>query len=88
MRMRRAQPTLFTNAGAFSTLSAMATGVSADLTATNHYVFAVYNGTQDINNNGIADDHGAGVLAYGDNGGITSVLMLPGVGSVTPTDLA
>ena len=58
-------------------------------TGTHKYVFAVYNGTEDINHNGVADDHGSGVLAWDDNGsGISSVLMLPGVTTLAPTDLS
>ena len=50
---------------------------------------AVYDGTQDINHNGIADDHGAGILAWDDNGtGVTSVLMLTGVTTLAANDLA
>ena len=84
-----ASATNFTDAGSFDTLAAMDTAVNAALDGTHHYVFAVYNGTEDINHNGVADDHGAGVLAWdGTGAGITSVLMLPGTTALTPTDLA
>ena len=52
-------------------------------------MFAVYNGTEDINHNGVADDHGSGILAWDDNGtGVTSVLMLTGVTTLAANDLA
>ncbi len=79
----------FTNAGSFNSLGSMDAVVNKDLDGTHRYVFAVYNGNDDINHNGIADDRGAGVLAYDHDGnGTTAVLMLPGVTSLTPSDLA
>ena len=60
-------------------------------TGTHKYVFAVYNGTEDINHNGAPDDAGQGVLAYDNfNGvnGISAVLYMPGVTTLTPNDLA
>jgi len=84
-----ADATNFINAGHFDSLAALDATVNADLDGTHKYVFAVYDGTQDINHNGIADDHGAGILAWDDNGtGITSVLMLPGVATLAANDLA
>jgi len=84
-----ADATNFTDAGSFSSLTALNAGLDAALDGTHKYVFAVYNGTEDINHNGVADDHGSGVLAWDDNGsGISSVLMLPGVTTLAPTDLS
>ena len=84
-----ADATNFTDAGSFSSLTALNAGLDAALDGTHKYVFAVYNGTEDINHNGVADDHGSGVLAWDDNGsGISSVLMLPGVTTLTPSDLS
>lgn len=84
-----ADSTNFTDAGSFNTLADLNAGLNAALDGTHKYVFAVYTGTEDINGNGIADDHNAGVLAYDDNGaGMTSVLMLPGVTHLTPTNIA
>src|SRR5205814_10431994 len=76
-------------AGSFATLDAMNAAVDTALDGTHKYVFAVYNGTEDINGNGLADDHGSGILAWDDDGvGITSVLMLPGTTTLTPPDLS
>jgi hypothetical protein len=84
-----ADATNFTDAGSFTSLDSLNAGVNAALDGTHKYVFAVYNGTEDINHNGVADDHGSGVLAWDDNGsGITSVLMLPGVTTLTASDLS
>ncbi len=84
-----ADATNFTDAGSFSSLAALNAGLAAALDGTHKYVFAAYNGTEDINHNGIADDHGSGVLAWDNNGiGITSVLMLPGVTTLTASDLS
>jgi hypothetical protein len=84
-----ADATNFTDAGSFNTLGAMNAAVDTALDGTHKYVFAVYNGTEDINGNGLADDHGSGVLAWDNDGsGVTSVLMLPGVTTLTPTDIA
>jgi hypothetical protein len=84
-----ANATNFTNAGSFSSLDALNAGLNTALDGTHKYVFAVYTGTEDINHNGIADDHNAGIVAFDDNGtGITSVLMLPGVTALTASDLA
>lgn len=83
-----ADATNFTDAGRFSSLDALNAALDNDLNGTHKYVFAVYDGTQDINHNGVADDQGAGVLAWDDNGsGVTSVLMLPGVATLTADDL-
>src|SRR5207237_7549684 len=49
-----ADATNFTNAGPFSSLDALNAGLDAALDGTHKYVFAVYDGTQDINHNGIA----------------------------------
>ena len=74
---------------AFDSLTSLNAGLDAALDGTHKYVFAVYDGTQDINHNGIADDHGAGILAWDDNGtGVTSVLMLTGVTTLAANDLA
>jgi hypothetical protein len=79
----------FTDAGSFTTLAAMDAAVNAALDGTHDYVFAVYNGTEDLNHNGTADDSGSGVLVFdGDGSGMTSVLMLPGVTTLNPQDLA
>src|SRR5258706_5659401 len=84
-----ADATNFTDAGSFTSLDSLNAGVNAALDGTHKYVFATYNGTEDINHNGVADDHGSGVLAWDDNGiGITSVLMLPGVTTLTASDLS
>jgi hypothetical protein len=84
-----ADSTNFTNAGTFNSLTALDAALNADLDGTHKYVFAVYNGTEDINHNGVADDHGAGILAWDDNGtGISSVLMLAGVTSLGASDIA
>jgi len=84
-----ADATNFSSAGSFDSLTALNAGLDAALDGTHKYVFAVYNGTEDINRNGVADDHGSGVLAWDDNGaGVTSVLMLPGVTTLTPNDLS
>jgi hypothetical protein len=84
-----ADSTNFTNAGSFSSLSALNAALNTDLDGTHKYVFAVYTGNEDINHNGIADDHNAGIVAFDDNGaGVTSVLMLPGVTALAATDLA
>ncbi len=84
-----ADATNFTDAGSFNSLAALNTGLDAALDGTHKYVFAVYNGTEDINHNGIADDHNAGILAWDDNGtGVSSVLVLPGVTALAATDLA
>jgi hypothetical protein len=84
-----ADQTNFTNAGSFTSLTALNAGLDTALDGTHKYVFAVYNGTEDINHNGVADDHGSGILAWDDNGvGITSVLMLPGVTALTASDLS
>jgi hypothetical protein len=84
-----ADATNFTDAGSFNTLAAMNAAVDTALDGTHKYVFAVYNGTEDINHNGLADDHGSGVLAWDNDGsGVTSVLMLPGTTTLTPTDIA
>jgi hypothetical protein len=83
-----ADATNFTNAGSFTTLEAMNAAVDTALDGIHKYVFAVYNGTADINRNGLADDQGSGVLAWDDDGiGVTSVLMLPGITTLTPIDL-
>ncbi|HET7362446.1 MAG TPA: hypothetical protein VFJ70_02620, partial [Burkholderiales bacterium] len=84
-----ADDTNFANAGSFDSLTALNAGLDAALDGTHKYVFAVYNGTEDINHNGVADDHGAGILAWDDNGtGITSALMLPGVTALAASDIA
>ena len=84
-----ADATNFTDAGSFSSLAALNAGLDAALDGTHKYVFAAYSGSEDINHNGVADDHGSGVLAWDDNGaGITSVLMLPGVTTLTASDLS
>jgi hypothetical protein len=84
-----ANTTNFTDAGSFTSLTALDAALTADLDGTHKYVFAVYNGTEDINHNGVADDHGAGILAWSDHGhSITSVLMLPGVATLAAHDLS
>ncbi|MBV8030817.1 MAG: hypothetical protein JO035_04860 [Betaproteobacteria bacterium] len=84
-----ADGTNFTDAGSFDTLAALNAGLNAALDGTHKYVFAVYTGTEDINANGVADDHNAGVLAYSDSGnGMTSVLMLPGITHLTPANIS
>jgi hypothetical protein len=82
-----ADATNFTNAGSFGSLTALNDGLNLQLDGTHKYVFAVYNGTGDINGDGVSDA-GSGVLAWDDDGsGITSVLMLPGTPTLTPNDL-
>ena len=84
-----ADATNFSNAGSFNSVADLNAGLNAALDGTHKYVFAVYNGTEDINHNGVADDHGAGILAWDDNGtGVTSVLMLTGVTTLAANDLA
>jgi hypothetical protein len=84
-----ATATNFANAGHFGSLDALNAGLNNALDGTVKYVFAVYDGTEDINHNGIADDHNAGVLAWDDNGtGITSVLVLPGVTTLAANNLS
>ena len=84
-----ADNTNFTNAGSFGSLDALNTALNADLDGTHKYVFAVYTGSEDINHNGLADDHNSGVLAWDDNGtGMSSVLMLPGVTALAASDIA
>ncbi len=84
-----ATDTNFANAGHFGSLDALNAGLNTALDGTVKYVFAVYDGTEDINHNGIADDHNAGVLAWDDNGtGITSVLVLPGVTTLAANNLS
>jgi hypothetical protein len=79
----------FESLGHFGSLDALNTGLNSALDGTVKYVFAVYDGTEDINHNGVADDHNAGVLAWDDNGtGISSVLILPGVTSLAASDLS
>jgi hypothetical protein len=79
----------FQDAGHFTTLATLEAGLNQALDADTHYVFAVYDGTEDLNRNGAADDRGAGVLAMDEDGnGITALLVLPGVTTMTPNDLA
>jgi hypothetical protein len=69
------------------TVQQLATALDTALDATHQYVFAVYTGTGDINGDGTADTN-VGVLAMdGDGTGITTVLMLPGVTSMTANDI-
>jgi len=74
--------------GTFSSTASLGTALSAAF-ATFSYVFAVYNNAgTDINNDGQPDTN-LGVLAYdGNAGGIDAVLLLPGVTTLTPADLA
>jgi hypothetical protein len=81
--------TNFTDAGSFTSFTAMATAMDAALDGTHKFVFASYDGTEDINRNGIADDEGSGVLALDDDGsGVTALLVLPGASPLTAADLA
>jgi hypothetical protein len=79
----------FTDAGSFSSLATLDAGLNNALDPTHKYVFALYTGAEDINHNGVADDHNAGVLAWDNDGtGITSVLVLPGVTTLAANDLS
>jgi hypothetical protein len=80
----------FADIGTFTTMAAMNAAVMQSLDTDGHtYVFAVYNGTEDINHNGVADDAGQGVLAMDtDHVGVDMAVMLPGVTHITPTDLS
>ncbi|HZD21114.1 MAG TPA: hypothetical protein VE325_10615, partial [Burkholderiales bacterium] len=84
-----ADGTNFTDAGSFSSLATLDAGLNNALDPTHKYVFALYTGAEDINHNGVADDHNAGVLAWDNDGtGITSVLVLPGVTTLAAHDLS
>jgi hypothetical protein len=78
----------FTDAGAQADLASLNAAFDAALDGTNTYVFAVYTGADDINGDGRADTN-SGVLAWDADGtGITSVLILTGVTSLTANDIA
>jgi hypothetical protein len=81
----------FLNVGSFTSAAAMGSAFDDALSGTVKWVFAEYNGTEDINHNGVADDAGQGVLAWNwaDNHplGISGALYMPGVTTMTHQDL-
>jgi hypothetical protein len=78
----------FESVGSFTSASAMYSAMEAALNGTQQYVFATYNGTEDVNRNGVADDTGDGVLAFdGDGSGVSMVMYMQGVTTMTHTDL-
>jgi hypothetical protein len=83
-----ADATNFADARSHATLADLNAAINLQLDGIHDYVFAVYTGSGDISGDGVSDA-GSGVLAWdGDGNGVTSVLMLPGVTSMTPADLA